>query len=91
MTTFDLSEMQRREGRLSWRWDRYSGIPARSRNRELSLWASFWRGSVTEMKRWMLERTIGPEIKNKAPWHKPDVLQWINSLARVTELCVVKY
>lgn len=44
-----------------------------------------------EMKRHMLEKTEAPTIKKKTPWHKPDILQWLNSLARKPELCAMSY
>jgi len=44
-----------------------------------------------EMKRKMLEKTHAPAIKNKAAWHKPDVLQWLNALGKAPELCAVNW
>ena len=44
-----------------------------------------------DMKRKMLEKTASPTIKNKKLWHKPDILQWLNNLAKTPELCVVNY
>jgi len=44
-----------------------------------------------EMKRKMLEKTDAPTIKKKGLWHQPDILQWLNSLAKTPELCVVNY
>ena len=44
-----------------------------------------------EMKRRMLERAGAPAIKKKELWHKPDILQWLNNLAKKPELCVVNY
>ena len=44
-----------------------------------------------EMKRRMLEKTGAPAIKKKELWHKPDILQWLNNLAKKPELCVVNY
>ncbi len=44
-----------------------------------------------EMKRRMLERAGAPAIKKKEFWHKPDILQWLNNLAKKPELCVVNY
>ena len=35
-----------------------------------------------EMKRRMLEKAGAPAIKKKEPWHKPDILQWLNNLAK---------
>ncbi len=44
-----------------------------------------------EMKRQMLEKVDAPIIKKKVPWHKPDILQWLNSLAKSSILCEVDY
>ena len=44
-----------------------------------------------EMKRKMLEKANSPTIKNKKPWHKPDILRWLNCLGKTPELCEVKY
>lgn len=44
-----------------------------------------------EMKRRMLEKADAPAIKKKELWHKPDILQWLNNLAKEQQLCVVKY
>ncbi len=44
-----------------------------------------------DMKRKMLEKTASPTIKNKKLWHKPDILQWLDNLAKTPELCVVNY
>jgi site-specific recombinase XerD len=42
-----------------------------------------------EMKRKMLEKTDSPTIGRKKPWHRPDILTWLNSLAKRSELCEV--
>jgi integrase/recombinase XerD len=44
-----------------------------------------------ETKRQMLEKTPAPKISKKAPWHRPHVLQWLNQLAKGSELCAVNY
>lgn len=44
-----------------------------------------------EMKRQMLEKAHAPTIKEIMPWHKPDILQWLNNLVKEPELCAVKY
>jgi integrase/recombinase XerD len=44
-----------------------------------------------EMKRKMLEKVNSPAIRNKKPWHQPDILQWLNNLAKTPKLCVVNY
>jgi len=64
---------------------------------------SYWLGHVDintthiyleidmEMKRKMLEKTDAPAITNKAAWHKPDVLQWLNALGKAPELCAANW
>ena len=42
-----------------------------------------------EMKRRMLEKAGAPDIKKKKLWHKPDIMQWLNDLAKRPELCAV--
>jgi len=42
-----------------------------------------------EMKRQMLQKTEAPDVKKPLPWQKPNVLQWLNSLAKPSQLCVV--
>jgi len=42
-----------------------------------------------EMKRRMLEKAAAPAIKKKELWHKPDILQWLNNLAKEQQLCAV--
>ena len=44
-----------------------------------------------EMKRRMLQKTEAPAVKKPLPWQKPDVLQWLNALAKAPQLCVAKY
>jgi integrase/recombinase XerD len=44
-----------------------------------------------EMKRRMLEKAGAPTIKKKKLWHKPDILQWLNNLAKEQQLCAVNY
>lgn len=43
-----------------------------------------------EMKRQMLQKAGAPAVKKPLPWQKPDVLQWLNALAKAPQLCVVK-
>ena len=42
-----------------------------------------------EMKRRMLEKAGAPVIKKMELWHKPDILQWLNNLAKEQQLCTV--
>lgn len=42
-----------------------------------------------EMKRKMLEKAGAPTIKEKELWHKADILQWLNNLAKKQQLCAV--
>ena len=44
-----------------------------------------------EMKRQMLQKAGPPDVKKTLPWQKPNVLQWLNSLAKPSQLCVVNY
>jgi len=44
-----------------------------------------------EMKRQMLQKIGPPDIKKPLPWQKPNILQWLNSLAKPSQLCVVNY
>jgi len=44
-----------------------------------------------EMKRKMLEKTSPPRTKIKAPWHKPELLQWLDNLNKEPELCAVNH
>lgn len=43
-----------------------------------------------EMKRHMLQKAGAPAVKKPLPWQKPDILQWLNALAKGPQLCVVK-
>lgn len=57
---------------------------------------SYWLGHVDlntthiyveidmETKRKMLTKADAPKISKKAPWHRPDILQWLKQLARET-------
>ena len=40
-----------------------------------------------EMKRRMLQKAGAPAVKKPLPWHKPDILQWLNALAKGHQLC----
>jgi integrase/recombinase XerD len=42
-----------------------------------------------EMKRKMIEKAGAPAIQNKAPWHSPEILEWLKELGRSPELCAV--
>jgi len=42
-----------------------------------------------EMKRRMLQKAGAPAVKKALPWQKPDILQWLNALAKGPQLCVV--
>ena len=44
-----------------------------------------------EMKRQMLQKAGPPDVKKPLPWQKPNVLQWLNSIAKAPQLCVVNY
>jgi DNA-binding CsgD family transcriptional regulator len=44
-----------------------------------------------EMKRRMLQKTEPPTVKKPLPWQKPDVLHWLNTLTKTSQLCAVKY
>jgi site-specific recombinase XerD len=44
-----------------------------------------------EMKRRMLQTTEAPTVKKPPPWQKPDILLWLNALAKAPQLCAVKY
>ncbi len=43
-----------------------------------------------EMKRRMLQKAGPPAVKKPLPWQKPDILQWLNALAKEPQLCAVK-
>ena len=40
-----------------------------------------------EMKRKMLEKVDSPTIGKKKPWRQPDILTWLNTIAKRPELC----
>ena len=40
-----------------------------------------------EMKRRMIEKLDAPFIKERAPWHKPGVIEWLNTLGSKSGLC----
>jgi integrase/recombinase XerD len=42
-----------------------------------------------EMKRQMLQKAGAPAVQKPLPWQKPDVLQWLNALAKGSQLCLV--
>jgi len=42
-----------------------------------------------EMKRQMLQKAGPPDVKKPLPWQKPNILQWLNALAKRPPLCVV--
>jgi len=44
-----------------------------------------------EMKRQMLQKAGPPAVKKPLPWQKPNILQWLNALAKPPQLCVVNY
>ena len=44
-----------------------------------------------EMKRKMIAKACAPEIGSQAPWQKPDVLQWLDRLAKRPQLCGANY
>lgn len=44
-----------------------------------------------EMKRKMLQKAGPPNVKKPLPWQKPNVLQWLNTLAKAPPLCVVNF
>jgi len=43
-----------------------------------------------EMKRQMLQKAGAPAVQKPLPWQKPNILQWLNALAKGSQLCVVK-
>ncbi len=43
-----------------------------------------------EMKRKMLLKTKAPNVSDKMPWQKPNVLKWLDSLENPAKLCAVK-
>jgi len=42
-----------------------------------------------EMKRRMLQKATAPEVRKTMPWQKPGLLQWLDSLTKGPQLCVV--
>lgn len=42
-----------------------------------------------EMKRRMLQKAGAPVVQKSLPWQNPDILQWLNQLAKGPQLCVV--
>jgi len=42
-----------------------------------------------EMKRQMLDKTGAPTVDNPPEWQKPDILKWLNEVAKSPELCEV--
>ena len=42
-----------------------------------------------ETKRKMLDKADAPRVNRQAPWHKPDILEWLTQLASKPELCAV--
>ena len=42
-----------------------------------------------EMKRKMIEKVDAPNINDRAPWHKPGILEWLNELGKQPGLCTV--
>jgi site-specific recombinase XerD len=42
-----------------------------------------------QMKLKMLQKTDAPAVKKPLPWQKPDILQWLNGLAKSPQLCAV--
>lgn len=40
-----------------------------------------------EMKRRMLTKAAAPRVNKALPWQKPDILQWLASLAKSPQLC----
>jgi integrase/recombinase XerD len=43
-----------------------------------------------EMKRRMIEKVDAPITKGRAPWHKPGIIEWLNTLGNGPGLCEVK-
>lgn len=44
-----------------------------------------------EMKKRMIQKVGAPDAKKTPPWQKPGVLQWLNALAKRSQLCEVNY
>jgi len=43
-----------------------------------------------EMKRRMIEKLDAPIINEETPWHKPGIIEWLNTLGNGSGLCEVK-
>ena len=41
-----------------------------------------------EMKQRMIQKAGAPKVKKPLPWQKPNVLNWLNALAKGSKLCV---
>jgi hypothetical protein len=39
-----------------------------------------------EMKRRMIEKVNAPIFNNRPPWHKPGVIEWLNTLGEIDDL-----
>jgi len=44
-----------------------------------------------EMKQSMIQKAGAPVVKKPLPWQKPNVLHWLNALAKGPKLCAVNY
>ena len=44
-----------------------------------------------QTKHRMLEKTSAPEIGKEVPWRRPNVIQWLDKLAKTTKLCAANY
>ena len=44
-----------------------------------------------DMKRKMLQKTAAPLVNNDLPWQRPDVLQWLATLGKPSQLCAAKH
>ena len=42
-----------------------------------------------EMKRRIIEKLDAPVINDQAPWHKPGIIEWLNTLGKKSGLCEV--
>ncbi len=42
-----------------------------------------------EMKRRMIEKASAPAMKKETPWHKPDIMAWLDNLTKEHQLCGV--
>ena len=43
-----------------------------------------------DMKQKMLTKAAAPHVNKALPWKKPDVLQWLATLAKSPQLCAEK-